>query len=316
MADSNLTALAYQAETSYGTPPATVALKKLRFTKETFDHDKMTVESQDIREDRQIEEVTEVGVEAKGGFEFELAVGEYDELLAAAFMSVFADVSSVPTMKNGVTKSSYVFEKKILTDAFANFKGMNVETLSLKIASRTQVTGSFGFIGKTGAITAATIDTAGGYTAASTGLKLSASSDIGTITADGVAIADLKSVDFNLTNNLRAQDSIGAKSPTGIGVGSVKISGKMEAYFRNRTLVEKFMNHGTTALVIEMSREASGAVTGDHLGYRITLPKLHFPKGMPMIGGKDQDVMLPIEYTAIASGPTGYTAMLEKLLKA
>lgn len=316
MSDSNLTALAYQAETSYGILPGTVALQKLRFTKETFDHDKFTVESNDIREDRQIEEVTEVGVEAKGGFEFELSVGEYDALIAAALMSVFADVGGVPTAKNGVTKASFAFEKKFLSDAFANFRGMNVDQMSLKIASRAQITGSFGFIGKQGAITSATIDSAGGYGAASTGLKLSASTDVGDILIDGVVTGGIKSVDFTIANSLRGQDEIGSKANEGIGVGSVKVSGKMEAYLRNRALIEKFVNHGTTALVIPFSREAAGAVAGDHIGYQITLPKLHFPKGMPMIGGKDQDVMVPIEFTAIASGPAGYTVMFEKLLKA
>lgn len=64
MSDSNITALAFGLETAFGVPADPVALTKLRFTKESLDHEKFTVESQDIRDDRQTEEMVEVGVEA------------------------------------------------------------------------------------------------------------------------------------------------------------------------------------------------------------------------------------------------------------
>lgn len=316
MSDSNITALAFQLETAFGVAAVPVALRKLRFTKETLDHDKMTVESQDIREDRQTEEVIEVGVEAKGGFEFELAVGEYDEFFAAALMGVFADVGGVPTLKNGVTKSSFVLEKKILADAFASFSGMTVDQMTLTISSRQLITGSVAFIGKGGAVAAASLDVTGGYTLPSTGLKLSASADVGDLLVDGAAVGGLKSVTITINNNLRANDVIASKTMEEVGVGSVKVSGKIDAYFRNRTLLEKFMAHQTIGLAFTVAREAAAAVAGDLLGYTFTMPKLHLPKGMPLIGGKDQDVMLPLEYTAIASGPAGYTMSIAKVLKA
>lgn len=85
MSDSNLTYLAAQREASWGHLPTAPALTRVRFTKDSFEHTKDTVKSAEIRPDRQTSETVLTGVMAKGGFDFELSVGDFDDLLEAAF---------------------------------------------------------------------------------------------------------------------------------------------------------------------------------------------------------------------------------------
>lgn len=82
--------LSYRKETNWNeTPPANMALKNLPFTKEALDYAKSTVVSNEIRSDRNVQDLVQVGVDAKGSVDFELS--DYSEffntLLVAALFS-------------------------------------------------------------------------------------------------------------------------------------------------------------------------------------------------------------------------------------
>jgi hypothetical protein len=81
MSDSNLASLAQVAETSWGVLPASPVFAQKRFTKETMAYSKETVISGEIRADRQIPDVLQVGYTANGGYDFELSAGELNLLL-------------------------------------------------------------------------------------------------------------------------------------------------------------------------------------------------------------------------------------------
>lgn len=314
--DSNLTAIGYQRETAWSVAADPVALKGLRFTKDSFEHAKTTVRSAEIRSDRQLAESLETGVDGKGGFDFELSVGTYDQFLESLLMGTYADVAGVSTLRNASTRTSYLIEKAFTGIDYVSYPGMMVDTLTLNLVSRQVIKGSFDFVGKGGVEAAATVDAAGGYDAISSGLILSASTNVGSITAGGAALAGAKSVTLTVSNNLRGNDAIGIKSIDAVGLGAFTVTGKIDAYFRTRALLQAFMAHSDSSLVFEVSREGAGAVAGDHVGYRFTVPKLKFSKGMPMIPGGNTDVMLPLEFEAEPGGGAGITMQVEKLVKA
>lgn len=434
MSDSNTFSLAYSAETFWGVTPVVAPMKLVRLTKENLEHEKVTEISSEIRSDRQRLESTEVGVGAKGGFDFELSVGGQDDFIEAAMFSAFADVGGVPTITNGTTRKSFFLEKQTISGAaYQPFAGMMVDSLTLNLQSRKIITGTVNFMGrrgydsassyavrrtqtltftgqpadtetvtvgaktytfqaaltnvannvKIGASTAASIanlvaainadttfsgtgyaaattanvdfgavagagttvvvteftpggagtvtttDTitnatwgggtavaAAGYTAASTGLILTSSVNVGNLLKDGAAIGGLKNLTVTIANNLRGNDEIGRKDFGEIGVGECAVSGKFDAYFRTRALFTDFMDHTARSLSFEVSREAPGAVSGDVIGYRVTIPKLRFGKGMPMAPGKNTDIMLPMEFDAEIDTVSGKTIKIEKLKKA
>jgi hypothetical protein len=431
MSDSNLASVAFQRETLWGQTPIPPALQLLRFTKEGMEHEKSTEQSTEIRPDRQRSESTQVGVGAKGGFEFELSIGSFDSFLEAALMGAWADVGGVQTLRNGVTRYSYTLEKKLLPGSFISFAGMMLDTLALNFASRKIVTGTTTFLGrkgdehatsiqsrklgtltfaanaadgdtvtvggkmytlqaaltagdghvKIGATAAATIanlvaainaDVAGSgtgyaaatvantevtgfvgtvagtlvvvekfggavdtattevaadlswgagnlataqaaYTAAATGLILTSSVNVGNILEGGAVVSGLKNLSLTVNNNLRGNDEIGRIDIGEVGLGVCAVSGKVDAYFRDRALLTKFIQHSASSLSFEVSRVAPGQVAGDHIGYRFSIPKLRWTKGMPTTPGQNADIMLPLEFEAEV-GDGGYTVQVEKLV--
>ena len=73
MADSNRLRLAYVEETSLGTTPNSPAMRAIRATGESLNHDIQTTESKEIRSDRQTADLMQVGASNSGGLNFELS---------------------------------------------------------------------------------------------------------------------------------------------------------------------------------------------------------------------------------------------------
>ena len=83
-ADTSATGLLFWEEGSWGETPSTSnKYTKLRYTGESLAHEKNTVQSNEIRDDAQITDLIEVGVQGSGAINFELSYGAYDTFLAA-----------------------------------------------------------------------------------------------------------------------------------------------------------------------------------------------------------------------------------------
>lgn len=92
MSDANYTSLAAQREPSWGVPPTVPGLRLLRFTGESIAHQKDTIVSEEIRSDRQISDLAEVGSSASGNLDFELSYLAWIEWFEAA---LFSDVVTI-----------------------------------------------------------------------------------------------------------------------------------------------------------------------------------------------------------------------------
>lgn len=85
--DSNRTQLGYAREAEFGVSAPTlgnVQLHALRFTRDALVAEKVTLESEEIRSDRQTQELIRVGIKTTGTFEAELSLTNYDDLMEAA----------------------------------------------------------------------------------------------------------------------------------------------------------------------------------------------------------------------------------------
>lgn len=118
MSDANYTSLAAQRETSWGVPPSPPALRKLRFTSESLIHAKDVIASEEIRDDRQISDLAEVGSSASGTLEFELSYLAWQEWLEAALFSSIVEINAA-----AITVTADADDQTILASAgtpFAN----------------------------------------------------------------------------------------------------------------------------------------------------------------------------------------------------
>jgi len=96
-ADSNRSILAIQEETEWGVLPSPVDLRKMRITSESLTHEKMTTVSQEIRDDRQIQDLVEVGQQASGVVNFELSYASWIPMIVAALMSEPVEIDIADT---------------------------------------------------------------------------------------------------------------------------------------------------------------------------------------------------------------------------
>lgn len=91
--DANTTNIAYCEETTYGVLPGSPDFKTLRLTGETLAHAKETIQSQEIRSDRQVPDLVKVGSSATGNVNFELSFAEYLPFMEAVLCGSFDDIT-------------------------------------------------------------------------------------------------------------------------------------------------------------------------------------------------------------------------------
>lgn len=93
MSEANLASLAFIAESTLGTTPASPELTAIRFTGEDLGTNKDTVESAEIRSDRQVPFIAKVGLNPGGSFDFELSYSPFQAFIASALGNTLQTVN-------------------------------------------------------------------------------------------------------------------------------------------------------------------------------------------------------------------------------
>lgn len=294
MVSSSQTRVAYVAESTYGTTPATPTLLIQRFVSESLNANIENIVSNEIRSDRNVADLIQVGQNAGGNVDFELSYGSFDNWLE----SVMYNTWSTNVLKNGNTQKAFTIEKTFeagATDQYHRFTGCVANTLSLSIRAAQIVTGSFGFLAK-GFSSAQTAISGSSYTAANTNDVINAASNFASLAVTGVTGSpEITALDLNITNNLRQQQVVGSIDSRGLGTGRFEVTGSMTAYFENEELYELFLN-GTAA---DLTFELGGASSKK---YEFVIGNLKFETGRVVAGGNDQDVMVELTFRGLYDG--------------
>jgi hypothetical protein len=210
------------------------------------------------------------------------------------------------TIRNGTTKRSLLIEKQYedLTNNYISFRGMRVGRLSLSISTEQIVTGTVSFMGEQGYLGSATVS--GSLTNASANDSMSASTNVGTVYENGVALATaLKSLKIDLNNNLRSLAAIGHVAAIGVNMGSLQISGTIEAYYEDQILLAKVFSHASTSLSFLLTDPQGNT-------FVFTLAQLK-ASGNPNDPAIDQDVMLPLEFSGEKHSTDLYMIQIDAL---
>lgn len=309
-ASANRADVRYVAEVSWGVTPATPALKLLRMTGESLNANIQTAVSQEIRPDRDIQDIAKIGSDAGGGVDFELSYGSFDDMLEAAMCNTWV-VDGVDTDKytivNGVVEKSFSIQKRFADVArYMLFTGARVNTLSLRVEPGKIVTGSLGFMCKAGTPAAAGV-TGATYPAGNTNTPMNGSAGVTLNQIDAAAIpGGLMNFSLNINNNLRAQDAIGTDSAQAIVQGSFEATGDFEVYFADGTLYDKFDNQTPFATQIKIAE--SGATKE----IWIDLPRAKFETGEVVARGTNTDVMFKATYRALYDSVTAGSVKLTR----
>lgn len=290
MAGTSQTRLSYIAETAYGTTPATPAFTNARFTSEAITPNRETVTSNEIRPDRNVTDLIQVGQSAGGSLGFELSYGSFDPFLESLLYSTW----STNVLKNGVTEKSFTLEKTFetgATDQYHRFTGSIVNSMTLNMATGSIVTGSFDFLSK-GATSAQAIITGATYTGANSNPVINAATNFASLAMTGVTSPELTAIDLTITNNLTPQQVLGSLDARGMTAGRFQVTGNLTAYFENEELYELFLA-GTAA---DLTFKLGGASS---LNYVFDVPNLKFSSAEVVAGGNDQPLLINMGFTGL-----------------
>jgi hypothetical protein len=281
--------VAYVAETTFGTTPATPSFKTFRTTGGGLRTNKATGTSDELNPDRNVRDEFLLGMDTAGDYGFELSYGNLDDMLEAAVQGTWA----TNVLKNGIVPKSFTFEETLemgTTDSFARFTGCMVNSLSLSLASRQAVTGSVSLMARDETLATAIV-TGATYGAPTSEPISTASAHVASLSVAG-ATPKVRSLSLEINNNLRTRTLVGDKFSAEFGAGRLDVTGTLEAYFEDNTLYQKVLDHGGGAL----SFTVGNATTKK---YTILLPKIILGSGTKQIGGNSDDVMVSIPFRAV-----------------
>lgn len=295
--------VAYVAEATFGTVPATPAFKTVRATNGGLRTTKATGTSDERRADRNVSDEYMLGKDSAGSYDFELSYGTFDDFFEAALGGTW----TTNVLKNGVTKKSFTIEETIelgATDAFSRFRGAMVNGFTLDITAREAITGSMDIMAVEEQLATAIV-TGATYAAATTSPVLTASAHVGTVTFGAFASPKIRRISLDVTNNLRTRPTIGTLFSQEFGTGRFDVTGTIECYFEDQAIYTAVMNHDTAAISVTV-----GATTANK--YTILIPKAQLGDGDRVIGGTDDDIMVAIPFRGVFDTATAASLQITR----
>ncbi len=309
MANGSRHSMRYVAETVYGQTPATPAFKMIRHTGTTLGLSKESLQSEELRDDRQISDFRHGAYQVGGDINIELSYGSFDDLLEAVMLGTWeADSPSVgiDRLKAGVTRRSFTIERFFgdiasIDKPYHRFTGVELNTLSLAINANAMITGSFGVLGQNMS-TGTAIITGATYAAATTTSPLD--SFTGTLQEAGTPIAVITEISLSLENALEARFVVGSKQSIRPSIGRSNVTGQVTAYFENSALLDKFINETESSIVFELPDGAGNK-------YTFTLPRIKYTGGQPDVDGEGP-ITLAMPFQALLDSTTGTNLMIDR----
>lgn len=281
--------VAYVAEASWGVTPATPSFKTIRATNGGLRTNKQTGTSEERQADRNVRDEFLLGLGASGNYAAELTYATFDEWFEAALCGTWtADV-----LKNGTARRSFTVEETLelgATDSFSRFTGATVGGFTLGLTAREKATLGWDWMAKQEMLATAIVAGAT-YAAPNTNDVMTASKSVAALTLS-TGSAKVRSLQMQVSNNLRERPVVGSVYSEEFGVGRFDVTGTIEAYFESNALYQAVLDHGSGALSFTI-----GEVTDEK--YAFLLPRIRFGDGSRVIGGTNDDVMVSIPFRGL-----------------
>lgn len=215
-------------------------------------------------------------------------------------------------MANANTMKSYSLEVGHGdVSQYRQYLGMIPSKMSLEVGKKI-VTGSFEFMGKT--FTMAGSTGLGTPAAVQTYTPANGTRGVFDMIEGGASISVstyIKTAQFSIDNTLRVQDAVGVFGAAGIAPGTFSPTGKLEVYFADATMLNKFIAGSASSLAIPI-------LDVDGNGYVYYFPRIKYTAAKINAGGQDQDNMVSMDFQALpditaGSDTLGKTALVYRV---
>jgi hypothetical protein len=214
---------------------------------------------------------------------------------------------------NGTVSRTYSIEKEYadLSTEFELNLGCAIDAFTLNTNVRNIVEGSWTIQGITQSSDVSSAEGGGGPIAAPDNSVFNAVDDVSALfEADGVTLTTRATqFSFTINNNHRALPVIGTlgqPAGTGPGVGSFNCTGRFQAYFDDKAIIDKYLAFTASSFALAFNDSAGN-------GYVFDFPAIRYTSGQRVIPGQDDDVLMDMEWEAFkdpASAATGGQIMV------
>lgn len=301
VADGSQTRLADITEVTIGTTPATPAFQTMRYVSADVRLAKQTDIPNEIRADRNVASIVDVGRMVQGSINTLLSYGTYDTWLERLLCSSWATNELVNGKDHKAGTLEMTFEQGA-TDSFIRYVGCRMNTLALQLTARQSVTANWGVMGLKSPDPTTAIIAGATYLSATTTEVFNAGLNVGSLTMSSTSIVSapkMQSLSLNITNNIYPVDVIGQYDTYEHGLGRFELTGTARVVFESLGVYRAILNHEDVALSFTLTDAAGNA-------YAFSIPKVKLLDGGPTVGGNGQAVMIEVpihaRFDATAAG--------------
>lgn len=284
------TRVAYIAEVTPGTTPATPAFQIIRVTGGGIRTHKTTKAIPEIAQDRNYRSEVNPYQSASVNYGFALHYGAFDDLLAQALFGSW----QTNVLKNGTTRNFATFEETYVTGAatlsFSRLTMGFVDSFNLDITAQSEINGSFEIIGQKETLDTAIIASAT-YTAASAKDVMASGANVASLSVAGLTTPKIKKLTIAVKNSLIQRPVVDSLYSEEFGEGLCDVTGTLEMYYASNAHYQKNLDHGGGALSVVL-----GSVTSEK--YQIDMGNIVFLDGAKSVQGPNGDVMITQPYRA------------------
>ena len=283
--------MAYVAESTFGTTPATPVFVPIRHTGTTLGLSKDAIESEELRQDRQIAHYRHGNKSVSGDVNIELSYGSFDDLLQATLAGSWAS----DVLLAGTTRRSFTIERHHSDiNKYLRSTGCSFNSMSLSVAPNSMVTGSFSIIGKSFTVASTAIS---GATYSSESTSAPFDSFTGSVNEGGSSVAVVTGIELSVDNGMEALYVVGSDETLLPSIGKSTVTGSITAYFENSLLIDKFISETASSLEFTLTDQAGNS-------YIFELPNVKYNSGNPEVGGPGA-ITVSLDFVALYDSGTG-----------
>lgn len=299
--------LSYIPEVTYGTTPATPAFINFSHISTSLSLTKDATTSKTQRQDRQVHHTRHGLRHVAGDVVGDFAPLTYDDFLAAAFCSTWQGAGPF-TLGIGSARTPFSILRTFLDQQsgdkpFYLFKGVEVNTMSLTVDTKDDVSIKFGLIGKTAVDPSTTAPTGATFGAEQTQVPFNGLS--GAIQEGGVDIAQITGISLTLENGMEERPVLMTAETRLPKQGRATVSGSVTALFENSSLLEKFITGVSSSLLFSL-------VMGNYT-YEFSIPSVKYNGGQPDTS-EQADIVLTLPFVASYDAGITNTIQLTKTI--
>lgn len=303
MADGSRHSMRIVAEDSYSVTPDSPVFDMVRHTSTTLGLSKDSIQSEELRDDRQIADFRHGARQVGGDIGFELSYGTFDAILEATLGGTWeSNVLKAGTMRRFFTIERYFADLLAADNPFHRFVGVEFNTMALQINANAMITGTFGVLGRD-MVTDTAILPGATYNAPTTTSPLD--SFTGELKESGAVIAVVTEIALNVENGLDPRFVVGSKVSIKPSIGRSNVTGTVTAYFENSSLINKFINEDESSVSIDLPDKAGNVLN-------ITLPRIKYSGGQPDVSGEGP-ITLAMPFQALLDSTTGTNIILTRV---